>query len=91
MENLEIQLFLENSISKLFDTLSIFLVTKPFHEAIGCSLHAVRVTLEETLDSIGLEKKELTLDDIELNQVAARRKIMDSGEADWRPFIKLHS
>ena len=65
-------------------------MTKPFHEAIGCALNAVRATLEATMSSISPELEHLTKQDIELNQVAARMKIMSSGQSDWKTFVKLH-
>ena len=62
---------------------------KPFHEAIGCALAAVRVTLEKTLSTVSIEKNNIKKEDIELNQVAARREIMNSENADWTRFVKL--
>ena len=64
-------------------------VQKPFHEAIGCALEAVRVTLEKTLNTVSIEKDNIKKEDIELNQVAARREIMNSENADWTRFVKL--
>ena len=64
-------------------------VQKPFHEAIGCALEAVRVTLEKTLSTVSIEKDKIKKEDIELNQVAARREIMNSENADWTRFVKL--
>jgi len=64
-------------------------VQKPFHEAIGCALEAVRVTLEKTLSTVSIEKDNIKKEDIELNQVAARREIMNSENADWTRFVKL--
>ena len=44
-------------------------VTKPFHEAVGCALVAIRDTLETTLKTIPGDKVSITKEDIELNQV----------------------
>jgi len=41
------------------------------------------------LELVEKNKNELMKEDIELNQVAARRKIMNSGEADWKTFIQI--
>jgi len=64
-------------------------ITMPFHEAVGCALVAIRKTLEITLATIPKNKNEITKQDIELNQVAARREIMDSGGADWSRFVTI--
>ena len=75
-----------NATSPKYKNLS---VQKPFHEAIGCALEAVRVTLEKTLSTVSIEKDNIKKEDIELNQVAARREIMNSENADWTRFVKL--
>lgn len=61
-----------------------------FHKAVGCALAAIKSTLETTLSRVDQnEKDQLERADIELNQVAARRLIMDSGSADWSQFIEV--
>jgi len=59
-----------------------------FHKAVGCALAALKSTLETTL-SFQAKSSRLERSDIELNQVAARRLIMDSGSADWSQFIEV--
>jgi len=65
-------------------------ISKPFHEAVGCALVAIRETLEVTLSTISPDQKEITKQDIELNQVAARRQIMNSDNADWSRFVTIN-
>jgi len=60
----------------------------PFHQAVGCAIYAVKATLEATLDRCqGLT--DLSKADLELNQIGARHKIMNSGSYDWTEFVKL--
>jgi len=59
-----------------------------FHKAVGCALWALKSTLEVTL-ARNVNRAQLTREDIELNQVAARRLIMDSASADWKQFIQI--
>ena len=47
------------------------------------------MTLEKTLSTVSMEKDKIKKEDIELNQVAARREIMNSENADWTRFVKL--
>ena len=59
-----------------------------FHKAVGCALSALRSTLITTLEyQKNLEV--LNREDIEINQIAARALIMNSGDDDWSKYIQL--